>query len=184
MNIVVVPFCSDGYYCRPDTTLEKEPKDYYLPDVVTELSAAPVIFIKITKAGKSIGEKFAGRYYDSFGAGLLLYAENILLTETPTAFSEATSLDSSSYLPSDVKPIAAITHFACKLQINGIDAVDMSVDDTIIPYINEFISLISSRTSLRIGDIIAFETFDRVPVKQGDNVKVLSESFDYCFEIK
>ena len=184
MNIIVVPFCSDGYYCRPDITLEKESKDYYMPDAVTDLSAAPVVFIKIIKAGKAVGEKFAERYYDSFGAGVLLYADNIINSETPTSFSEASCLDSSSYLPFNFKPLSELNKFSCKLQINGTDAVDMSVDDSIIPYINEFISLISSRTSLRIGDIIAFETFDRVPLKKGDSVKVLSGQFDFSFEVR
>ncbi len=184
MNIFVVPYCSDGYYCRPDTTLEKEPKDYFLPDSVTDLSAAPVVFIKMIKAGKAVGEKFAERYYDSFCAGVLLYAENIVNSETPTAFCEATCLDSSSYLPFNFQPLTLLDKFSCRLQINGTDAVDMSVDDSIIQYINEFIALISRRTSFRIGDIIAFETFDRVPVKQGDSVKVLSDSFDFSFEIK
>ena len=184
MNIVVVPFCSEGYYCRPDTTLEKEGKDYYVPECATELSVAPVVFVRIAKAGKSISEKFAQRYYDSFGSGLLIYAENIILGETPTSFSQASSLDASSYLPFDFAPVSALADFSCKLKINGTDAVDMSVDDTILPYINEFIELISSRTSLRIGDVIAFETFDRVPVKIGDEISIVSSFKEFSFCIK
>lgn len=73
MNIIVKPHGSDLCYCRPDTTWERENKDFYVPDCVSEMHWAPVIFVRISKAGKCINPKFVSRYYDSFNFGTLLY---------------------------------------------------------------------------------------------------------------
>lgn len=73
MNIIVKPKKSDLCYCRPDTTWEREAKDYYVPECVRDMFWVPVIFVRISKAGKCISPKFASRYYDSFNFGTLLY---------------------------------------------------------------------------------------------------------------
>lgn len=73
MNIIVKPHGSDLCHCRPDTTWERENKDFYVPDGVKEMHWAPVIFVRISKAGKCISAKFAARYYDSYNYGTLLY---------------------------------------------------------------------------------------------------------------
>ena len=76
MNIIVKPKGSDLCHCRPDTTWERENKDFYVPDGVSEIHWAPVIFVRISKAGKCISPKFVSRYYDSFNYGTLLYCRS------------------------------------------------------------------------------------------------------------
>ena len=73
MNIIVKPYGSDLCYCRPDTTWERENKDFYSPECVNEIYWTPVVFGRISKAGKCIGRKFIERYYDGVGCGMLLY---------------------------------------------------------------------------------------------------------------
>ena len=95
MNIIVKPYGSDLCYCRPDTTWERENKDFYSPDCVKELHWAPIIFVRICKAGKCIGGKFASRYYDAFNFGALLYCHTGNSSET--AFTSCA--DHTSILP-------------------------------------------------------------------------------------
>ena len=73
MNIIVQTFGSKLCYCRPDTTWEREEKDFYVPDGIDTLYWTPVVFARVCKAGKCIGKKFASRYYDAIGFGTLLY---------------------------------------------------------------------------------------------------------------
>ena len=73
MNIIVKPYGSSTCYCRPDTTWERENKDFYSPECVNEIYWTPVVFARISKAGKCVGSKFVGRYYDAVGCGMLLY---------------------------------------------------------------------------------------------------------------
>jgi len=75
MNIIVKPYDSDLCHCRPDTTWERENKDFYSPECVNEVTWTPVVFARISKAGKCIGRKFAERYFDGFGCGMLMYCK-------------------------------------------------------------------------------------------------------------
>ena len=73
MNIIVKPYGSDLCYCRPDTTWERENKDFYSPECVNEIYWTPIVFARISKAGKCVGKKFVQRYYDGVGCGMLMY---------------------------------------------------------------------------------------------------------------
>ena len=93
MNIIVKPYGSSTCYYRPDTTWERENKDFYSPECVNEIYWTPVVFARISKAGKCVGKKFVERYYDGVGCGMLMYcgasglSENSgdprLLSQTP-----------------------------------------------------------------------------------------------------
>ena len=73
MNIIVKPYGSDLCCCRPDTTWERENKDFYSPECVNEIYWTPVVFARVCKAGKCVGKKFVERYYDGIGCGMLMY---------------------------------------------------------------------------------------------------------------
>ena len=73
MNIIVKPYGSSLCYCRPDTTWERENKDFFSPECVNEIYWTPVVFARVSKAGKCVGSKFVERYYDGVGCGMLLY---------------------------------------------------------------------------------------------------------------
>ena len=73
MNIIVKPYGSNLCYCRPDTTWERENKDFYSPECVNNIYWTPVVFARVSKAGKCVGRKFVERYYDGVGCGMLLY---------------------------------------------------------------------------------------------------------------
>ena len=72
MNIIVKTFVGN-VIVRPDTTWEKDNEDIYPQDFIETLSFTPVLFARISKPGKSVGLRFASRYYDSANYGLLLY---------------------------------------------------------------------------------------------------------------
>ena len=73
MNIIVNPHGCSACYCRPDTTWERENKDIYISEGIDSIYWTPVMFARISKAGKCIQKKFASRYYDSFNFGILIY---------------------------------------------------------------------------------------------------------------
>ena len=72
MNIALKTF-SGQVISRPDTTWEKENRDYYIPDFVKGMLWSPVLFTRVGKAGKCVGRKYADRYTDGIGFGLLLH---------------------------------------------------------------------------------------------------------------
>lgn len=148
MNIIVRPQGSDLCYCRPDTTWERENKDLYVPDNVGALYWAPIVFVRISKAGKCIGGKFVSRYYDAYNYGVLLYCN-----EGPVAFTSCT--DHTSRLPFPLQDVATIEDGNIyKVYRNGEEIFSGSADKA---KVEDTICKASQNTSLRIGDFVAIE---------------------------
>lgn len=160
MNIIVKPFGSGLCYCRPDTTWERENKDFYVPEPVNEIEWAPIIFVRISKAGKCIGAKFASRYYDAFNFGALMYCR----VEGQDEIAFTSCADHTSLLPAplyntvvmegsgnvhevlkDGKPVFRYPESSCG------EETDLKA------MIEDAVCKASVLTSLRIGDFVAVE---------------------------
>ena len=158
MNIIVKPYGSSLCYCRPDTTWERENKDFYSPECVNELHWAPIVFARICKAGKCIGGKFAPRYYDAFNFGALLYCHT---SESPDiAFTSCA--DHTSLLPAPLyNPVVMENEDNIfEVKKNGekiFTSRDISIEASLKEVIEDAICKASQLTTLRIGDFIAVE---------------------------
>ena len=105
MNLVVVR--PDGsFYARPDTTLVRGARDFYLPDDLSWVEVRSCRWIRILKSAKAVQERFAERYYDAVGTGLLLYGDGCvsLLDASTYIFDDA---GESSALPDGSSPFSA-----------------------------------------------------------------------------
>ena len=161
MNIIVKTYGSSMCYCRPDTTWERENKDFYSPECVKELHWAPILFVRICKAGKCIGPKFASRYYDAFNFGALLYCRTSESSEI--AFTSCT--DHSSLLPAPLyNPLVMENEENIyEVKKNGETIFRSHEPDqasggaSYKEMIEEAICTASQLTSLRIGDFLAVE---------------------------
>lgn len=155
MNIIVKPYGSDLCYCRPDTTWERENKDFYSPDCVKELHWSPILFVKISKAGKYIGKKFASRYYDGFNFGVLLYC----MTEGQnTQIAYSSCADHTSLLPSAQHSTALLESGEYNFEVKRNEESIFNISGTpLIETIEDTICKASQLTSLRIGDYVAVE---------------------------
>lgn len=96
MNIVVRTY-GGHTVVRPDTTWERDGDDLYVPEFIGSLSYAPVFTAHICKAGKCIAPRFADRYIDAIGFGVLLYPDE-LLDGSEEGFASASCLDHSSFI--------------------------------------------------------------------------------------
>ena len=148
MNILVRPYGSKQCYVRPDTTWERENRDFYSPECVNEYHWTPVVFARVSKAGKFVSPKFVSRYYDGFSFGALLYIGDDVLF--------GSCADHTSILPSPLyNPVVMEnednTFTAYK---NGEEIFSGKPCKELI---EESICLASQRTSLRIGDFVAVE---------------------------
>lgn len=136
-------------YCRPDTTWERENRDFYSPESIDEILWSPVMFARIGKSGKCIGDKFAGRYYDAFNFGVLLYTGKGDIAFTSCA-------DHSSILPSPLYNNVVMDNEQNRYEVNtgrGI-AYSCNCDKKAL---EDAICKASRLTSLRTGDYVAIE---------------------------
>ncbi len=135
MNIITVPYGSEDFYSRPDTSLNRDSNDYFCPEQVTELAASVFIYAKAIKAGKCVSAKFAGRYYSVIGKGIQLIANN-LIGNTQCSWWTAHSLDNSTFITEAEKEAS-------------------TVPQEYIEKINAAFEKISQLVSFRTGDYIA-----------------------------
>lgn len=149
MNIIVKPYGCDRCYCRPDTTWERENKDFYVPDGVDSLYWVPVIFARVSKAGKCINPKFVSRYYDSFNFGILMYTG-----EGEIAFTSCA--DHTSILPSPLYNPVVMDGEENRYEvfIDGKPVFAAVADKGVL---EDAICRASRMTSVRIGDFVAAE---------------------------
>ena len=160
MNIIVKPYGSSICYCRPDTTWERENKDFYSPECVNEIHWTPVVFARISKAGKCIGKKFVERYYDGVGCGMLMYCGNSVI------------VDKSSILPHPLfQPV--VLEDEKEFVVNASTVILSGAKDLI----EEAICNASQLTSLRIGDFVAVELkeLEKLAGKEDGTVAVKGE---------
>ena len=155
MNIVVRTY-GGHTVVRPDTTWERDGDDLYVPEFIGSLSYAPVFTAHICKAGKSVSPRFADRYIDAIGFGVLLYPDE-LLDGSEEGFASASCLDHTSVLPSAMSARTALGNAQEPfiLYKDGKEIFRSGKTDT--GMIESAISEASSFVSLRIGDMIAIE---------------------------
>ncbi len=138
-------------YCRPDTTWERENKDLYSPECVNGWDWAPIVFVRISKAGKCVNPKFASRYYDGFNFGALLY-----ICKEEAHF--ASCADHTSILPFPLyNPVVMENAENTFSAFKGETAIFENDCADIKEVIEETICKASQLTSLRIGDFVAVE---------------------------
>ena len=173
------------FHCRPDTTWERENKDFFSPECVNEIYWTPVVFARVCKAGKCVGSKFVERYYDAVGCGLLMYCSGQAMISNgplPTSWAPPTTRGWENAI-SDHQPIRQLSHIVDKTSIlphpmyNPVVLDDEKVF-TVIPdsdresvtrsapsvilsgakhLLEDALCKASELTSLRIGDFIAVE---------------------------
>lgn len=156
MNIIVKIYNSDLCVCRPDTSWERENKDLYMPDEMGGYHFSPIVFARISKAGKRIGTKFAERYYDGIGYGALLY-DSDLIGVSPAGFAAASCEDHTSIIPFPLyNPITLGGDNRFDLKMDGRTVFETGTEGA-KEALEDAICKASAKISLRIGDIVAVE---------------------------
>ena len=184
MNILVKPYGSDMFHCRPDTTWERENKDFFSPECVNEIYWTPVVFARVCKAGKCVGSKFVERYYDAVGCGLLMYCSGQAMISNgplPTSWAPPPTRGWENAI-SDHQPIRQLSHIVDKTSIlphplfqpvvledekeftvsTKVAGTGSNAEASVIlsgakHLLEDALCKASELTSLRIGDFIAVE---------------------------
>lgn len=159
MNIIIKPYNpQEGlFYFKPDTTLNRDYTNLYLPHFIKRVEAKELYYIRIDRAGKGIAERYASRYFSKGN-----YALSISIA--PDIFPNATPSQAPSAAPSATPsqaPSAAIINGSVA---NSIDYSFYSMpaekieEHQLIEEFCKYIAQITEIISLRTGDIIAIET--------------------------
>ena len=178
MNLVVVR--PDGtVYARPDTTLVRGARDFYLPDDFSFVDVRPCRWIRILKSAKAVQERFASRYYDAVGSGLLLYGDGTdPLLDASTYIFDPTAPNGSGYplggtavgespaLPDTVSPCTA-PNGSEHPAVGTIAGKSSSLPDGSSPF-SAALANVTRHLLLHQGDLLILESPESTTLRRGD----------------
>lgn len=177
MNIAVLT--SGGrVIVRPDTTWERKGEDFFSPGYIDSISYSPVLYARISKPGRSIARRFATRYYDGIGFGLLLFPEN-LIDGSDEGYAAASCIDHTSYLPVTLFNPVTLGEEGNEFILEKDGEELFRCNAATRAEIDEALEKVTERTFLRTGDMIAIELQPRAPLSSRVDGKTLI-SATYC----
>ena len=176
-------------FLKPDSSLLKNNKPFFLPGFSTMIQYETEIVLKISKLGKGIASKFAHRYYDELTLGIDITARDIqnrnsaagLPWELSKCFDGAAPV--GKFVP--VSTVKDLKNLDFRLEINE-NIVQKGNTSDMIFSCDEIVSYVSRFFTLKTGDLIFTGTPSGVgPLKKNDNlVAYLGDKVLMDFRIK
>ena len=122
MNIIIKPYNpQEGlFYFKPDTTLNRDYTNLYLPHFIKRVEAKELFYTRIDRAGKGIAERYASRY---FSKGNYALSISIAPDIFPNAAPSATPSQAPSAMPSQA---ASATPSAVIINRSVANSIDYS----------------------------------------------------------
>lgn len=162
-------------FMKPDSSLLKDGKPFFIPDFSSEIHYETEIVVKIDRLGKNIAERFAHRYYNEITVGIDFTARDLqsklrangLPWEISKAFDNSAVI--GGFIP--VSRVEDVNAIPFHLDINGNKVQEGNTRDMLFP-IDKIIAYVSRFFTLKIGDLIYTGTPVGVgPVKIGDQLQ-------------
>jgi acylpyruvate hydrolase len=177
-------------FTKPDTAIIRNNGPFYYPEFSKDVHYECELVLRISKEGKNIQEKFAGKYYDAIGVGIDFTARDLqqkakekgLPWDIAKGFNGSAPV-SDKFLPvedfKDLKSINFSLQMNGELKQQGNTSLMLFGFDYIISYLSKFFTL-------RTGDLIFTGTPKGVgPVKVGDTLTAYIEDEKLLeFEVK
>jgi acylpyruvate hydrolase len=177
-------------FTKPDTAVLRNNSPFYYPDFSKDVHHEVELVLRISKEGKNIQEKFAGKYYDSIGIGIDFTARDLQqkAKEKGLPWDIAKGFNGSAPISDEFIPVSdfkELKNINFSLQVDGqikqqgTTGLRLFSFDYIISYLSKFFTL-------RTGDLIFTGTPKGVgPVKVGNVLSAFIENEKFLeFEIK
>ncbi|MHC1732512.1 MAG: fumarylacetoacetate hydrolase family protein [Bacteroidales bacterium] len=161
-------------FLKPDSSLLKKNKPFFLPDFSKNLQFEAEVVIRISKLGKGIAAKYAHRYYDALTVGIDFTARDLQhrFSQAGHPWELSKTFDGSAPVGTFLPAEKFINHaeISFTLEVNGEVRQEGSTSDLIFGF-PEIIEYVSRYYTLKTGDLIFTGTPSGVgPVKKGDNL--------------
>jgi 2-keto-4-pentenoate hydratase/2-oxohepta-3-ene-1,7-dioic acid hydratase in catechol pathway len=167
------------FFLKPDSALVTENRPFFYPDFSNDVHHELEVVIRIDRLGRSIEEKFAGRYFSEVALGIDFTARDLqkeqkekgLPWEIAKGFDYSAPL--SQFLP--VTRFRDIHDLSFRLDLNG-ETVQEGNTSLMIFSFEKIIAYVSRFMTLKTGDLIFTGTPAGVgPVKVNDRLEAYLE---------
>lgn len=170
-----------GWYMLADSALTNTGKPFFMPEDIGEVTASLGLAVRVSRLGKHVETKFAGRYYTEVAPAVhfvLKSCEN-RLRESGLPEDPARSFDRALFA-GDFRPKEELKDF--QLHKDGKLLRDFSIKKMVCP-IDEVIRKVSELNTLKIGDMIVVALTEPLDVQTGDLLEVKDKD-ERLFHIK
>jgi len=144
-------------FMKPKSALLQAHTPFYYPEFTNELHYEGELVLRISKNGKYIQERFAGKYYDAITVGIDFTARDLQQTckEKGLPWEIAKSWDNSAVIGKWIP----LTNIKNKKDINfslqkNKEVVQQANSAQMIHHFDRIVSYISNYFSVNIGDLI------------------------------
>jgi 2-keto-4-pentenoate hydratase/2-oxohepta-3-ene-1,7-dioic acid hydratase in catechol pathway len=145
-------------FMKPDTSLLKNGKPFYIPDFSEDMQYETEIVVKIDRLGKSIAKRFASRYYNEITVGIDMTARDLQrkFKKGGLPWELCKSFDGSAVIGDFIsleEQGLDINQVPFHLDIDGKTVQAGNTIDMIFK-IDEIIEYVSRFITLKMGDLI------------------------------
>ncbi len=161
-------------FLKPDSALLKKNKPFFIPDFSENVQYEAELVLRISKLGKGIAPRYAGRYYDAITVGIDFTARDLQnkFSQAGHPWELSKTFDGSApvgtFLSKELFNDPADISFS--LEVNGEVRQEGNTSDLIFGF-SDIISYVSRYYTLKTGDMIFTGTPSGVgPVHKGDNL--------------
>lgn len=182
MKIILTEICgqatsSDKIVWRflPDSSFCNAGKPFFIPDFADKFVAILSPVVKISRLGKSIGGKFAGRYFSEVAPAIHFRAPGLMreLRNSGLPDDKGCSFDRSlivgSFIPLEASTITPDSIFS--MHFHG-ECVSEKTGGDIIVDAEKSIESVSVFNTLKMGDLITTLPERHTPLEIGDRLEV------------
>jgi len=166
-------------FLKPDSAILKKNKPFFIPDFSADVHYEAEIVLRISKLGKGIPAKYAGRYFDALTVGIDFTARDLQkkFSQAGYPWELSKTFDGSAPLGNFIpkERFADLSDINFTLDINGERKQTGNTSDLIFSF-DDIISYVSRYYTLKTGDLIFTGTPSGVgPVKKDDNLTAYLE---------
>ena len=167
------------FFMKPATALLLPHNPFFYPDFSKEIHYETELVLRISRTGRSIEEKFAGKYYDSISVGIDFTARDLQreCISKGLPWEVAKAFDSSAPI-GEFRKISELKNpddISFGMKLNDVWAQQGHSSDMIFNF-NRIVAHVSSFVTLKEGDYIFTGTPQGVgEVKVGDKLELFLE---------
>ena len=145
-------------FMKSDASLLKDGRPFFIPDFSSDMQYEAEIVVKINRLGKSIGKRFAHRYYDEITLGIDMTARDLQrkLKDSGLPWEISKSFDNSAVIGKFIsleKEGWDINAIPFRLDIDG-NTVQQGNTANMIFKTDVIIEYISRFVTLKMGDLV------------------------------
>lgn len=163
----------EGWWSIADSALTNAGKPFFIPMGCGKVTVCPAYAVKINRLGKTIGEKFAIRYYDRIAPVITFRMEDRLMSllEKKMPTDSAVSFDKAVFYGDFLTLEDFFNKEELIFLINNSVIHSLSIGN-ISKKINKLIAEISKTNTLKNGDLIIPFPDCHIPINIGDKIEI------------